>query len=145
MAITEVSAGGVIYRPRDDAGFEVCLITGRGRRRWQLPKGWIEPGESREEAARREVREETGLSGQVEMPLESIEFWYVSRFGPNPGRRHKFVHHFLLQYVSGTTDDHDHEVDEARWFPIDEALNCLTFPNEKSVMALAAQILRSRA
>lgn len=144
MAVIEVSAGGVIYREREGGGFDVCLIAGCGKKRWQLPKGWIEPGESREQAAAREVREETGLSGEVELPLESIDFWYVSKFGAKPERRHKFVHHFLLRYVSGSTDMHDHEADESRWFALEEALQLLTFPNERGVLARAAQVLNSR-
>lgn len=144
MAVIEVSAGGVIYRERESGGHDVCLIAGRGKKRWQLPKGWIEPGETKEEAAAREVREETGLAGEVELPIESIDFWYVSKFGAKPERRHKFVHHFLLRYLSGSIEDHDHEVDEARWFPIEEALELLTFPNEKGVLARAAQILGGR-
>lgn len=144
MAQTEISAGGVIYRQRSDGIFEVCLITGRGKKRWQLPKGWVEPGETHEQAALREVREETGLVGEIESPLESIDFWYVSKFEARPERRHKYVHHFLLRYVSGDTGDHDHEVDDARWFLLDDAPAALSFPNERSVMARAAQILASR-
>jgi 8-oxo-dGTP pyrophosphatase MutT (NUDIX family) len=143
MAFTEISAGGVIYRENED-GVEVCLITCRGKKRWQLPKGWVEPGETHEQAAKREVREETGLVGEIETPLESIDFWYLSKFGAKPERRHKYVHHYLLRYIQGETKDHDHEVDEARWFPIDRALALLSFPNERSVMARAFKILEPR-
>jgi 8-oxo-dGTP pyrophosphatase MutT (NUDIX family) len=144
MAITEFSAGGVIYRCREDGGFDVCLITGRGKKRWQLPKGWIEPGETNEQAAAREVREETGLTGEIEVPLESIDFWYVSKYAAKPERRHKYVHHFLLRYLHGETSDHDHEVDDARWFPIEQALQLLNFPNERTVLSRAIQVLQSR-
>lgn len=145
MATTEISAGGIIYRESQDHGFEVCLITARGKRRWQLPKGWVEPGETREQAAQREVHEETGLFGEVEEPLASIDFWYVWRFGGKPERRHKFVHHYLLRYLYGETSEHDAEVDEARWFPLDKALLLLAFPNERAVALRAAEILRPRA
>ncbi len=145
MARTEVSAGGVIYRETGPGAYEVCLITARGKHRWQLPKGWVEPGETNEQAACREVREETGLLGEVEQPLARIDFWYLWKFGPRPERRHKFVHHFLLRYERGITDDHDGEVDEARWFPLEQALKLLGFPNERSVLAKAAEVLRARS
>ncbi len=144
MAKTEVSAGGVIYREVTAGEYEVCLITARGKRRWQLPKGWVEPGETREQAAQREVREETGLLGEIEESLASIDFWYVWRFGERPERRHKFVHHFLLRFLGGETSDHDFEVDEARWFPLDSAIQLLGFPNERAVMLKAAEVLRAR-
>lgn len=142
---TEVSAGGVIYREAAPGKFEVCLITGRGKNRWQLPKGWVEPGETHEQAARREVREETGLIGEIEAPIASINFWYLWKFGSKPERRHKFVHHFLLRYREGDTSRHDAEVDQARWFPLDEALKLLAFPNERAVLAKAKEMLEMRA
>lgn len=145
MAVIEVSAGGVIYRRRPDGGFEVCLITARGKKRWQLPKGWVEPGETNAQAAAREVREETGLVGEVEVPIDSIDFWYVSRFSERPERRHKTVHHFLLRYLHGSTSDHDDEVDESRWFPLEQAQQLLSFPNERGILSRAAGILRHRA
>jgi 8-oxo-dGTP diphosphatase len=144
MAKTEISAGGVIYREVAPGRYDVCLINARGKQRWQLPKGWVEPGETHEQGAQREVREETGLVGEVEAPLASIDFWYVWRFGERPERRHKYVHHFLLRYLSGDTADHDHEVDEARWFPLEQALKLLAFPNERGIVAKASELLLAR-
>ena len=133
----EVSAGGVIYRSRGEQT-EVCLIATQGGRTWQLPKGLIERDEEAEEAARREVAEETGLRGELLQPLDKIEYWYVWNHGGEPARVQKFVHFFLLRYIDGSTEDHDDEVDDARWVSLPEAQQRLSFEGERRVMALAA-------
>lgn len=134
----EISAGGVIYRPLGGTT-EVCLISTAGGKAWQLPKGIIEQGEEPEVAAQREVQEETGLLGELVKPLEKIEYWYVWNEDAGPVRVHKYVDFFLFRYVSGSTDDHDDEVDEARWYPLAEAQKTLSFDGERGVMRLAAK------
>jgi 8-oxo-dGTP pyrophosphatase MutT (NUDIX family) len=131
------SAGGLVAR-----GGEVLLIALQDGRRWQLPKGHLEPGESAEEAAVREVREETGVAGAVVAPLPPIEYWFVE-----DGRRvHKRVDFFLLDYAGGSAGDFDpHEVSDARWFPWEEALQRLTFANEREVATAAWKLWRERA
>ncbi len=136
----EISAGGVIYR-RSRGRTEVCLIATNAGRTWQLPKGLIERDEPVEETARREVEEETGLHGALEQPLEKIEYSYVWPGENGPERVHKFVTFYLFRYLAGSTDDHDHEVDDARWFPIDEAQQRLSFDGERRVLAIAAEAL----
>src|SRR6476659_4780781 len=113
----QVSAGGVVYRKRS-AGVDVAIIKVGPIIRWQLPKGIVDKGETSEQAALREVREETGLVAKIEAPLEKIEYWYVSGGKSGRVRYHKFVHFYLMKFRSGSTDDHDHEVLEARWVPI---------------------------
>ncbi len=130
-----ISSGGVCFR--DSGGnIEVVLIQTRPDR-WQLPKGAIEEGETREQAARREVREETGIDGDVVEHLETIEYWFTA--GTRRQRRHKSVHLFLLRAVSGDVSEHDDEAMEARWFPIDAAVRRLSFANERHVLELARQ------
>lgn len=140
----EVSAGGVIYRGVN-GGHEVCLIATQGNKAWQLPKGLIEPGEQAEEAAAREVSEETGLQGELVDSLEQIEYWYV---WPEDGERvriHKQVYFFLFRYTGGSTEDHDDEVDDACWVPLEDALKQLTFENERRVLERAAGAIAKRA
>jgi 8-oxo-dGTP pyrophosphatase MutT (NUDIX family) len=140
----EVSAGGVAFRLRDDGGFDVALIrTHEGR--WQLPKGWIEDGEAAERTAAREVREEAGVDAELVGPLDTIEYWYTSRYDAQPARVHKLVHFFLLRYLAGSTDDHDDEVIEARWVDIDEADRMLAFKDERRIVAMARDALRQAA
>lgn len=137
---SQVSAGGVVYRKDGDA-IKVVLISVGTARRWQLPKGLVDAGESEKETALREVSEETGLTGSVVCPIDTIEYWY---YGDQDGRKvrfHKVVHFFLIAFGSGSTDDHDHEVHEARWIPIDEARELLAFKNEKNVMDRAKYLL----
>lgn len=128
--------------PRE--GHEVCLIATRGRTRWQLPKGVIEKREKVEAAAEREVAEETGCRGRVLEPLEKIDFWYVAGQGAERSRIHKTVYLFLLEYLEGSTEDHDEEVDAAEWVPIDEAIERLTFDNEKKTLEKARARLAER-
>lgn len=133
----EISAGGVIYRCRQEFP-EVCLIATQGGRAWQLPKGLIERGERPEDAARREVAEETGLRGELLRRLDRIEYWYVWSEHGESTRVHKYVYFFLFRCTGGSTDDHDHEVDDARWFPLTEAQERLSFENERRILGLAA-------
>lgn len=136
----EVSAGGVIYR-RTRQGVAVCLISTKGGTRWQLPKGKREEGESLEQTAAREVAEETGLTGRVGPRLDKIDLWFTWNEDGVAVRHHKLVYFYLLEYTRGSTDDHDDEVEEARWFDAAEALARLTFPNERKVVERALAVL----
>jgi 8-oxo-dGTP pyrophosphatase MutT (NUDIX family) len=136
----QVSAGGVAFRRRG-ARILVALISVGDEPRWQLPKGLVGRNEPVEEAARREVREETGLETELVELIETVEYWYFSRQRGARVRFHKFVHFFLLRYKSGKTDDHDHEVNEARWVEIGEAEEMLAFASEKRVVARAREMI----
>ena len=140
----QVSAGGVAFRratPNDVP--EVVVICVGAQRRWQLPKGIVEPGESPEAAAVREIHEEAGIETTLIGPLETVEYWYVGtqRSGERV-RYHKFVHFFLAQYERGDVRQHDHEVEEARWVAIGDAVELLAFTSEQRVMREADALLR---
>ncbi len=139
----EISAGGIIYRKMDDA-IEVAIAsrtTQRGKRVWCLPKGWVERGESLEETAQREVREETGLNGEIVGKIGDIKYWFYSR--DERCRIFKTVHFFLLTYLEGDVSDHDFELDEVRWIPLEEAEDKLSFETEKEIMRKAQKMLKS--
>jgi ADP-ribose pyrophosphatase YjhB (NUDIX family) len=134
----QVSAGGVVVRSKG-ALIELCLIRPIGRTVWALPKGWVEPGETHEMAAVREIREETGIDGDVEADLDTIEYWFYSR--GDQARVHKIVHFFLVRALGGDTSRHDHEVAEAAWFDAEGALDRMTYPNERQVVRKALELL----
>jgi len=138
----DVSAGGVIYRPEPNEVM-VCLIKTPPHGDWQLPKGLIDENESFEEAALREVKEETGLEGILEAPIDTIEYWFWFQEGKENVRHHKTVYFFLLKYITGVTEDHDDEVQEAVWMPLAKALNTLSFDGERAVLRKAEQMLRA--
>lgn len=126
---TAYSAGGVIYRIVVGQ-IEVALIaTDRGGR-WGLPKGHVQRGETAEAAAAREIAEETGLEGEVVRHLATIEYW----FRANSARIHKYVDLFLLRYTSGEPVPQVGEVDDARWFPLPDALRMVSFDRERDVL-----------
>jgi ADP-ribose pyrophosphatase YjhB (NUDIX family) len=128
----EVSAGGLVLR-RHEAGFDALLI-GRGAQRvWTLPKGHVEARETTEQAALREVREETGCWAELITRLNEISYWfYVGK-----AKHKKSVTFFLMRYLSGETSNHDHEVDEARWFDLTSARRALKYVNEKRLVDIA--------
>jgi ADP-ribose pyrophosphatase YjhB (NUDIX family) len=133
----EVSAGGLLLRPRDST-YDALLI-GRGTppRIWTLPKGHVEPRESNEQAALREVREETGCWGEIVAHLNEISYWfYVGK-----AKHRKAVSFYLMRYLSGDPANHDHEVDEARWFDLVQTRKTLKYVNEKRLVDLALEFL----
>jgi 8-oxo-dGTP pyrophosphatase MutT (NUDIX family) len=137
---TQISAGGAVFRRRDRS-VDVALISVGDPPRWQLPKGLVDRGETPEVAALREVREEAGIDATIVEKIEMVEYWYQAAVSGQRIRYHKFVHFFLMEYVSGDVADHDHEVHEARWVPIDEALDLIAFKSERSVLEKASPLI----
>ena len=136
---SEVSAGGVVYRRNDD-GIDLALAarrTRRGQLAWGLAKGAIEQGESDEQAAVREVLEETGLEAEVEADLGDIRYFYVW----DGVRVRKRVHFFLMHATGGDVANHDSEMEDVRWFPLRTAMKRAAYKGEREVIERAAKRL----
>ena len=129
--IREFSAGGVVIRRMQGRAF-VAVVRVR-EQILALPKGHPDPGESSAEAARREVREEAGLETELVEKLGDIRYWYA-RDGE---RVMKIVSFFLFRYRSGSVEDHDHEVEEALWIPLEEAPERLAYKGERDIAGTA--------
>ena len=136
----QTSAGGVIYK-KNDSSIQIALISVRNGQAWCLPKGIVDKGETTEETAVREVREETGLNGRIIDALGEINYWYFVREENIKCR--KKVYFYLMEYVSGDTDDHDFEVDEAGWFPLEIALEKVSYKGDRMVIEKAIEKLRT--
>lgn len=138
----EISAGGIAIRIEDGVAYAACI--GRrnraGRLEWCLPKGHLEAGETPQQAAVREVAEETGIDAEIIQQLGTIDYWFTG----DDRRVHKVVHHFLLEAKSGditTAKDPDQEAEEARWIAVSRLAGELAFPNERKMAQAAAALL----
>ncbi len=134
------SAGGVVHRTVD-GHIEIALAHRRHPRLWALPKGTPDAGETLEETALREVREETGLEVALEASIRAIGYVFVH----GRTRYHKTVHFFRMRAIGGSVDDHDHEFDEVAWVPADEALELMTYDTDRAVAEEALRQLADEA
>ena len=124
--MTVEAAGGVVVRAGDD-GVEVCVVHRPRYGDWTLPKGKLDPGETFEDAALREVREETGLRCSLGRELGS------TRYTDGKGRP-KVVRYWLMEVDGGEFEPND-EVDELRWMRPQEAMKALTYDRDRGVIA----------
>lgn len=143
--VDETSAGGLVVDVREGRAWTAVIARRNraGRLEWCLPKGHLEGEETAEQAAVREVAEETGIHGQILRHLASIDYW----FSGNDRRVHKVVHHYLLAATGGELtieNDPDHEAEEVAWVMLDEVAAQLAYPNERRVVALARDVLAGK-
>jgi 8-oxo-dGTP pyrophosphatase MutT (NUDIX family) len=137
--VREVSAGGLVVDDPTAPGAGV-LIAHRvrgGELVWTLPKGHLESGESPQQAAAREVAEETGLTARVLGPLGTLDYWFVFQ----SRRIHKWVHHFVLTDPVGELSTHDVEVEQVAWVPLGEIDARLHYRDERALVARLATVL----
>jgi ADP-ribose pyrophosphatase YjhB (NUDIX family) len=137
--VDETSAGGLILDRRAGVGRAALIARHdrRGRLVWSLPKGHLELGETPEQAAVREVEEETGIRGRVLGHLGTIDFWFVAE----QRRVHKTVHHYLLEAEGGELCDDDVEVVEVAWVPLDDVPARLAYADERRLVARVPAVL----
>ena len=142
MSRTAVSAGGIVFRHAEE-GIEIVLGVRTAERLWALPKGTPDAGETLEETALREVREETGLEVRIVDTVGQVEYWYTASDG---GRVQKTVHYYLMEPTGGDTANHDDEFDSVEWRHLSEAERLLTHRNQLPMLHRAwEQIARISA
>ncbi|MBI2020524.1 NUDIX domain-containing protein [Candidatus Daviesbacteria bacterium] len=144
----EFSAGGIVLRlvPRLRSGLaqdkflknkvEVLLTKHSQNKNWSFPKGWIEEGQTAEQAAVREVKEEGGVEAEILDKVGYSKYVYTL----NNEKIFKVVTYFLMKYVSGDPKDHDWEVEEAGWFEVADALKTLSFSHDKELLKEAVKL-----
>jgi 8-oxo-dGTP pyrophosphatase MutT (NUDIX family) len=135
----QTSAGGVIFKKNENS-VQIILISVKNGQSWGLPKGIVNKGETTEDAALREVSEETGLTGRIIDKLGDINYWYYIKEENIKCR--KTVYFYLMEYVSGDTADHDMEVDKAEWFSLETALEKVSFKGDRNMIEKAIEKLR---
>jgi 8-oxo-dGTP pyrophosphatase MutT (NUDIX family) len=135
----EFSAGGVVVRGREVIVIVPVKRDSRGQRVLGLPKGHPDGDESPEEAAAREVAEETGVNAELIEKLGDVSYRYERRGRPVT----KTVSFYLFEYRSGDVADHDHEIEDARWMPLDEAARSLSYQGEREMVNRALSRLGS--
>ena len=140
--VNETSAGGIIVDVQNGQPYTAVIARRNrsGRLEWCLPKGHLEGEETAEEAAVREISEETGIYGQVIMHLATIDYW----FSGSDRRVHKMVYHYLLEALSGeltVENDPDHEAEQVEWIHLADVPNRLAYPNEQRIAETAYKIL----
>ena len=130
----EHSSGGAVIAVRGGAP-HVALIATRRKTRWGLPKGAVSQGETSEQAALREVLEETGIEAEIVKPLDTIEYYF--RAGDTLIR--KRVDFYLMRYVAGELTPQLSEVDDVEWVELSEAIHRASFESERKLLENALQ------
>jgi ADP-ribose pyrophosphatase YjhB (NUDIX family) len=139
--VAETSAGGLVVDPETGRAAVIGRLDRRGRLLWSLPKGHVEQGETVEQAAVREVAEETGIDSAVVAALGCIDYWFVAE----DRRVHKTVHHFLLRAVGGELSDADVEVTAVAWVPLADLPARLAYADERRLVQRATTMLADSA
>jgi 8-oxo-dGTP diphosphatase len=135
----EFSAGGIVYKRKDGQTF-ILVAQHSQHHGWVFPKGLIDTGETKQQTAIREVKEETGISGKILKTLTPISYWYVFE----GVKIKKTVYYFVMEYQSGDTEDHDFEMERVEWIPSDKVKERLSYKSDKKVWEEAEKLIASK-
>jgi 8-oxo-dGTP pyrophosphatase MutT (NUDIX family) len=135
--VREFSAGGAVFKKKGP-NYLWLMVRPAGSTRWQLPKGKIDPDETSEKAAAREVKEEGGVTAKPLKKIGSSQYFFFLK-----GKRiFKTVTYFLMEYLRNSQKGHDHEVEETRFLPLTQALEKLTFEDDRKILQKAETSLK---
>ena len=132
----EFSAGGMVFR-KEPEGVLWLVVKPKGNTRWRFPKGWIEPGESSAEAAKREVKEEGGVEAEVLGKAGNEKYFFVQ----DKQKIFKTVTFYLMEYIQEAEGGFSWETEELDWLPFKEAKKRLAFEKEKEILEKARELL----
>ena len=136
MMKREFSAGGIVFNNKG----QVLLTKHSQNKHWGFPKGLIDPGQTSEETALREVKEEGGVEAEILGKVGYSKYVYTFK-----GEKiFKVVTYYMMKYISGDPKDHDWEMEEAGWFEVEEALKTLSFSQDKVLLGKALEINREK-
>ncbi|MEO0246569.1 MAG: NUDIX hydrolase [candidate division WOR-3 bacterium] len=138
--VFEISAGGVVFRKSEER-LQILLISVKEGKIWTLPKGLVEKGERPEKAALREVKEETGVTAKIVKFIDKIDLWFYQEENGERVRHHKIVYYYLMEYESGSLEDHDFEVVDVKWFEAEEALSILSYQKDREIVKKTLEFL----
>lgn len=130
----EFSAGGIVYKREGD---RIYILLIKNKDRYGFPKGNIERTEKKENAATREVKEETGIDAQIEEYLGNVEYWYRS----TTDTVHKFVYYYLMKYIGGQINPQKEEIESAEFVELEKVNDLLSFDKDKKIFQLALKKL----
>jgi len=135
----ETSAGGVVYRKINNK-IEFLIVQHSGHHRWVLPKGWIDEGETKEQTALREVKEEAGVEAEIKEYLGEFTIFYTDE---NKEKVKKTSSFFLMKYKSGNPEkDHGWEVEDTLWLESEKAIEKLNYPGEKKMVEKSFKVIK---
>lgn len=134
QTITEWSAGGIVLRRSGREQIEVLLIQHSTHNGWSFPKGWVEPGETPQQAAIREVEEESGVQAEIIADLPPTRYFFVNR---EKRRVAKTVTWYLMRYTGEGNQTHAFEVSAVEWLPLESVHTRLTYKNDKELFSIA--------
>ncbi|MBS2038650.1 NUDIX hydrolase [bacterium] len=132
------SAGGVVYK-REGHRLKICLVSKKNGRIWALPKGRLDPGETTEQTAYREILEETGHQSNVGAKIDEIHYYFF--LNENQTYYHKTVTFYVMRVTTENAQQRDQEADEVAWFDFPEALRKLSYLNEKKILKKAQRMV----
>ena len=132
------SAGGVVYK-REGHRLKICLVSKKNGRIWALPKGRLDPGETTQETAYREILEETGHISNVGAMIDEIHYYFF--LNENQTYYHKTVTFYVMRVTTENAQQRDQEADEVAWFDFPEALRKLSYLNEKKILKKAQRMV----